>query len=424
MYKNQTNNQIDKKQINDLISICKKQYDMIQSLMGDCPSASFENYTEPAQDVIATKGDSAMAYKRIRVCVGFNDDGSQVLKQVGANSETELADRIVQTMLQSERRSEFVNVVSHDTDSIPIKAIPTLKEYASVWLTTYKEGKLKPTTLHGYKVMLNAHLYPAWGDTPINKIDARAIQAFWDERKELSRKYLRDLKNFLSQILESAKLDKIIADNPCRDSRLKNPSDKVKEREPVSESKLKEIVSALHLLDDDIRAQKYLALVIFTGARKGEILGLRYEDVDYTANVIHIRRNVTHTSNQPIIGTPKTQAGYRDVPIMDGLKEFIKSGDPSLYIVGDSDTPMTQSAHARMMQRIKRKIDLDGATSHCFRHSMGTILADTGANVKTIQAIIGQRDFRTTADRYVHPSKEREMEAAARVNDRICSVNA
>ena len=269
--------------------------------------------------------------------------------------------------------------------------------------------------------MLNKHLYPTWGDTPLDQIDTKAIQAFWDARKEKSRKYLRDLKNFLAQILESARLDGIIAVNPCKDSRLENPSDKVTKREAVPESEVKDIIANLHLLDDDPKAQRYMALVIFTGARKGEVLGLRYEDID--ADLLHIRRNVTFTSNQPIVGTPKTKAGYRDVPIMQGLMEFIGSGDPSSYIVTGTDKPMTASAHTRMMQRVKAKIDLNGATSHCFRHSMGTLLHDTGADIKTIQAILGQTDYKTTADRYVHSVMASEMQAAAKVNDRLCAAN-
>jgi len=402
---------------NFLAHVAGRNTAMLQLLLERDSSMHLENCTESAQDVIETKGDSSMAYQRIRVCIGFNDDGSQVIKQISANSETALADKIVKTMLQSERRLEFL-----DSDS-SVDA-PTLGEYAESWLATYKEGKLKPTTLKGYRVMLNAHLFPEWGDTTIDQIDAKAIQDFWDKRKDLSHKYLRDLKNLLSQILESARLDKLIADNPCKDNRLENPSDKVTIREAVPESKVIDIVANLHLLDDDEKAQIYLALVIFTGARKGEILGLRYGDIDYDNNVIHIRRNVTITSNQPIIGTPKTKAGYRDVPIMDGLREFLRDGNPDFYIVGGKDKPITGSEHTRMMQRIKKKVDLDGATSHCFRHSMGTLPNDTGANVKTIQAILGQRDYGTTVNRYVHPQHEREMEAAKKVNSRYCPVNA
>ena len=56
-----------------------------------------------------------------------------------------------------------------------------------------------------------------------------------------------------------------------------------------------------------------------------------------------------------------------------------------------------------MMKRINASVDLHEATSHVFRHTIGTMLNDTGADVKTIQSILGQSDFKTTMDRYVHP---------------------
>ena len=392
---------------------------MVQCQHAASVAANLDNCTDHAQVAKAEGDNNAMAQHRMRVCIGHNADGSPVIKQVGAKSETELADKIVATVLQSERRSEFIPPLQ----PIVTTDIPTFGQYAADWLATYKTGKLKPTTLKGYNVMLNAHLYPAWAETPLNKIDAKSIQQFMDERKSLSKKYLRELRNCLSQILESARQDKLIADNPAKDNRLKNPSSIVTERQALSAEHLRSIIASLHLLDDDPKAQIYLALVIYTGARKGEILGLRWEDVDLANNVIHIRRNVTTTSNQPIIGTPKTKAGYRDIPILQGLLDYLKGGDPTHYVVGGRDTPITGCEHTRMMQRIKAKIDLHGATSHCFRHTFGTLLNDVGANVKTIQAILGQSDFKTTADRYVHPRQEREIEAANMVNDMLSSAN-
>ena len=70
-----------------------------------------------------------------------------------------------------------------------------------------------------------------------------------------------------------------------------------------------------------------------------------------------------------------------------------------------------------MWERIEKTINLHGATPHVFRHTMGTMLNDVGADVKTIQGVLGQRDFKTTADRYVHSRNERKQEAALKVSN-------
>ena len=77
--------------------------------------------------------------------------------------------------------------------------------------------------------------------------------------------------------------------------------------------------------------------------------------------------------------------------------------------------------HRRMMERIRRTIDLHGASTHVFRHSFATMLNDAGASVKTIQSIIGQTDFKTTADRYCHARDIRKHEAVQGVDKLLCS---
>ena len=402
--------------ISHLVSLtCNSQSNIVQYNMRASPP-NLENCTDSAQDVIDEKGVSPMAYHRIRLCVGYNDDGSAIIKQVSANSEIELCDRIVKAMLSSERRSEFIGESDKDK---PAKEIPTFESYALSWLKTYKVRKLKPTTLHGYNVMLNAHLIPAFGSLKISEINATTIQAFWDERSKLSKKYLREMKALLAQILESAKLDQIILNNPAKDNRLICPSNKVAIREAVDENDLRTIIANMPLLSEDTD-RVYLALAIFSGARKGEILGLQWRDVDLTAHEISIRQNVTFTANQPIIGSPKTEAGYRTIPIPPALLEYLKGGEPDNYVVGNDKKPLTYRKHYCMMKRIDREIGLHGATSHCFRHTLGTILNDCGASIKTIQAILGQSDFKTTSDRYVHGIKSREIEAAKAVSDYLC----
>ena len=140
-------------------------------------------------------------------------------------------------------------------------------------MKTYKKGKLKPTTLKGYVSILNTHFYPAWRQTPIDQISTKVIQDFLCEKKYLSPKYLHDMRVFLAQIMDSALRDGWIEKNPATDSRIYNPSQKqVYEREALSMEAVKDIIPSLHALDRMDRL--YLALVIFTGMRRGEVLGL------------------------------------------------------------------------------------------------------------------------------------------------------
>lgn len=104
-----------------------------------------------------------MSKHRLRVCIGSNDDGSPIIKQICATSELELAEMAVKALLKSGRRSEFV------ADLPVVKAVPTFGKYAAEWMKTYKQGKLKPTTLKGYESILRSHFYPEGDIRPSTK---------------------------------------------------------------------------------------------------------------------------------------------------------------------------------------------------------------------------------------------------------------
>ena len=82
-----------------------------------------------------------------------------------------------------------------------------------------------------------------------------------------------------------------------------------------------------------------------------------------------MQRGVTFTSNQPIVGTPKTKAGYRVIPITDYLLPHLQPARKIGYVIGGGETPITQSIYDRAMERIGKTISMHDATAHVFRHS-------------------------------------------------------
>ena len=156
--------------------------------------------------------------------------------------------------------------------------------------------------------------------------------------------------------------------------------------------------------------------------RRGEVLGLRWSDIDLASNVIHVTHNVTYVNNKPFIGTPKTQSGTRDVPSMAPLLKYLLPIKDDGYIIENArnkESPITLTMFKSMFKHIQNASDLNGATSHTFRHTLGTLLNDAGADVKTIQGILGQKDYKTTMDRYVHPIEKRKHEAVNKIGDML-----
>ena len=157
--------------------------------------------------------------------------------------------------------------------------------------------------------------------------------------------------------------------------------------------------------------------MMFTGMRRGEVLGLRWEDIDAGAGIIHVKRNVTHAGgNKPVIGTPKTTKGNRDIPldayVLDTLQPLKEEG----FIIG-GESPITMTMFNNTWRRIKKTVDLHGATPHVLRHSYLTYLAGTGTDTKTLQTIAGHSTIGMTMNHYVHAQPDKIKAAGKRMHD-------
>ena len=154
--------------------------------------------------------------------------------------------------------------------------------------------------------------------------------------------------------------------------------------------------------------RRFLALCLFTAMRRGEVLGLRWEDIH--DGMIHVKRNVTHPQrNMPEITTPKTKAGIRSIPVIKPLEDALKPLQMAGYIIG-RENPLTLSAFRAMWKRITTTIDMHGATPHTLRHSYLTYAVGATTDFKTIQGISGHADVFTLLNRYAHPQEHKILE--------------
>ena len=361
------------------------------------------------------RNGSEMALQRRKVNIDNNDDGTPVYKWLQARNDDEMNDKIIQANVDSGRIWRFIpnNMNPYACQEKPQKQI-AFKAYSETWMNTYKRPKLKPTTLRGYDSYLCAHIYPVFGDKAIGEITTAGIQRWLNERKQLGKATLKKMLDLLKQILEYAAAESIIKENPANSKLIVIPSDRVETREALTLEQVKEILSNISNLREDDR--RLMALLLLTGCRRGEVLGLRWEDIDVTSGLIHVQRNVTYVKNQPSVGTPKTEKGKRYIPLDAQLLSLLAPVQTTGYIIGGGDTPISRMSFRRQWERIEKAVNLHGATAHVFRHSYLTMLAGTGVDVKTLQTIGGHADIQTTMNRYVHPVTSNIIEAGNRMN--------
>ena len=393
-------------------------YNLIELLKQNAPLlANLENHRSDSSGVLesGTKGVSDMAKRhKQRVKIGVDENGNSIYKWADGYSIDELNDNIVRIYIEN----GLLDRVRRDqprTQIVDRKGeCPTFREYLEKWFATYKEYRLKPTTVKGYRSNLSRHIYPFFGDKRLDEITTEDIQQFLNEKKSLARNTVHTMLVLIGEVLTSAYEDKLIPVDPSKSKRISIVSRGKTERSALKPEQLKAIIKgiATELKDDDER--RLLALLVFTGMRRGEVLGLRWEDIDFQKKLIHVERNVTYAHNQPEITSTKTASGKRIVPLDDRLEEFLKPIDSTGYVLG-REAPLTNMVFRRLYKSISEKIDLYGATPHVFRHSYITTLAKAGIDLKTIQRISGHANVTIPLNIYTHAQEEDVQDAGVRV---------
>lgn len=377
---------------------------MIQQIVNETlVGANLDNLTA---DRAMSEGDNDMVLIRRRIVIGYNDDGTEIIRRIQAKTENEANDRTVQAYIDSGRIWEFL-----DRPEKPCKAATKtqFKAYTETWMETFKKPKLKPKTYQSYIGYLRSHLFPAFGEKYIEEITTQDIQCFMNERAHLAKKSLKIYHDLLSQILDAAVEDRIIEENPARSRRLANPSTKEEVRQALPETQFREIMKNTMKLEN-CEEKLFLALLLFTGMRRGEALGLRWDDIDFNEKCIHIRRNVTHPGNPAVIGTPKTKSGIRDIYFGENLESILLALRGEGFVFG-GDAPLSRKAFLTLMAHINKKVELNGATPHVLRHTYLTTAAGENIDPKTLQSMAGHADHQMTMNVYVHAKKENVAKA-------------
>ncbi len=253
-----------------------------------------------------------------------------------------------------------------------------------------------------------------FADTPLKNIQPRHIQNFLQKvaKQGYAQKTLANQRMVMSLIFQYAVLDNDILVNPCTAVSIpKNlPKSERTAASPTDEATIRRSA--------DVWLFPYIA--IMTGMRKGEILALQWNDIDFDRNLIHITKSVYHEGDRPYIKSPKTEAGNRYVPLLQPLKEkllSIEDREPDHYIISDDGTkPLTNRRFITLSNHFKKETGVT-CTAHQLRHSFATIAFECGLPPKTVQEILGHKQLSTTMDIYTDFRKRAVADAAAKLND-------
>ena len=248
------------------------------------------------------------------------------------------------------------------------------------------------------------------------------MQTFLDglAGKGLAKQTVKHNLLALSGILELAKADKCVTENVAKSPYITISTSKVTRRDALPLSEVTRLCSLRENLPMELR--RILGILLFTGARRGEMLALRWEDIDRESGVVHITHAITfNKKGAAVLGTTKSKAGVRDVPLMTDLLEWL--GEPaSGYIVG-GEKPLSQRQFTLRWEKIQKAARAAGMpeattatfTPHVLRHTFATLAAESNVDSGTLQTMLGHDDPKTTR-RYTHLHAEHIAAQAPKLN--------
>jgi integrase len=251
-------------------------------------------------------------------------------------------------------------------------------------------------------------LVERFGKKSITDISYKEVQQFFSSLG-LSYKSASLHKTVLNQIFNYAIVElNMDISNPC--DRIKLDSHLPKSYRSAATPEQEQAI--LNTTADELLIAP---IIYYTGLRCGEVLGLRYCDVDYEKDVINVKQAVVHHGNRPVISAPKTPNAIRTVPLLPQLKVLIGQGNPTHYIVG-GEKPLTKSALDKRWKRWEKdhgvKID-----RHSIRHTYATKLYEAGVGIKSAQSLLGHADAQTTLNVYTHLNQNHVTEAAEKLGE-------
>lgn len=258
----------------------------------------------------------------------------------------------------------------------PATDTPTFRECWGKWIEIKEGQERSPCTIANYRRQAEHHLLPFFGDTLMDEITPDDVQLYFNSIISLSKSYSIQSRAVLRGIFDRAERMGYITSNPMRFDYVR--STKEKEKVVLQDDDLLSVIFQMEQLKDC--DYLYMCFLCFTALRRGEILGLKWEDIDFDNRTITVRHNVIFPDgdNNPVVKEPK-DGSFGVVHLHSELLKRIRPYQLSTgYVVrgsqSDSEKPISRSSFTKMWYRIKKKVDLKGATSHSFRATYATMM--------------------------------------------------
>ncbi|SHI24748.1 Site-specific recombinase XerD [Sporobacter termitidis DSM 10068] len=366
-----------------------------------------------------------------RYCVGTNNGTGKIRRPtITGKTQEEVAEKL----------RAVTAAIDAGTYTEPSKM--PLKKWADIWLEDYTSD-LKYLTKKTYKSQIENHIKPGMGAVKLGELTKHLVQSFINDltrKKDLAPKTVKNIHGVLSAVLDTAVELDYIRVNPCAGAKLpRAPKTEVK---PLTDEQINDLMK---LIDADEYCGPMLKLILFTGLRVSEAIGLTWNCINYKTGTIRIEKQLqerpkkdggyifdTTKSDKPRMLTPapavmellkqqgikQLEAKNKALDQWQGWKDE-KERKTSLVFTNEYGQHLRPNIAWRHLKKLAAQVGAPEACVHDLRHTYAVLSLQNGDDVKTLQENLGHATAAFTLDRYGHVSEKMKEDSAARMQKYI-----
>lgn len=328
---------------------------------------------------------------------------------------------------QAEAREKLKTAIEAAKTIDPVRAKKyTVGEWMDEWFENYAKVKVRPSSHQTYRGYIDNHINPNIGKLPLERLTSLELQKFYKklltagrverveakgQSKGLSAKTVRNLHQIISSAMKLAREQKLIASDPTESCALPKLEHKEMKTLPVEQ-----LASFLREARESGVFELYY-LELATGLRRGELLGLKWEDLDLERGELRVRRQITRINGEVVEAPLKTKNAYRTLPLAQDTVDILKQqkkkvgGSPWVF-PGPTGGPMSPDSVLHMLHRVLKRAGLPRVRFHDLRHTFATLALQNGMDIKTVSGMLGHFSAGFTLDTYAHVTGAAQRQAA------------
>lgn len=355
---------------------------------------------------------------------------------IGINPETGKAIKPTRQGFDSYKEAEQAKIKLKAKGAVAVAAKykaesdqKTVREVYNIWFSIQKDN-VRGSTLYNIQCDWRNHIDPEFGDKYINHIDITRLQKF---ANDLSKKYINFhyKVNLLHRIIKYAILRGWCNEDPFNKIIVPKKSSKKSTRPQNNFYNLDEMKEFLSAAKEHNYAYYTFFVVLGNlGLRRGEALALKWKDIDFDKQIVHINHTVTHNlENKKVIGDPKTYSSKRKLSLSKSLIDVLKQYKKTQTVYNRADdfvfhtkngSFFNSPAVSEWMKSIYHFYpNLRKITAHGFRHSLATLLYEGSDKItpKDVQYVLGHSRVTTALNIYTHVTQKQKSNIKNAVNN-------